>query len=102
MKTSLKTLAPLLAIASWPTYALDQKECEKDMKKEVCVELQMLTDPIICYVSAPKIDKEITVGAGVELCSGSTNWKKTIACYNTAWTELKLNRGQSVALCKGN
>jgi hypothetical protein len=75
-------------MSSWSAFATNQTVNRKDVPA-----------PILCYLLVPEIDKEINVGAGVELCAGSTDAEKTLKCYEQAWTTLKLTRGQAVRLC---
>ena len=64
------------------------------------------TEPTQCY----KIAWEglgFTAGQAIELCSGTTDSKKTILCAVKAWSHPKndglgLNAGQAIRLCKAN
>lgn len=64
------------------------------------------TEPTQCYKVAWE-GLGFTAGQAVELCSGTTDSRKTILCAIKAWSPpqkdgLGLNAGQTVRLCKTN
>ena len=55
------------------------------------------SEPVKCFANIPDVDKEITIGISVDLCAGSIDANKTIACYNKAASTF--NRGLATTLC---
>lgn len=64
-----------------------------------------ISEPVMCYRLVGAVDSGMTVGLGVELCSGTTNAIATLSCFREAFGAIKdgglgLNRGLAVQLCK--
>lgn len=55
------------------------------------------TEPAKCAARISRVDSEISKGIAVDVCAGSTNAEKTIACYGKAASTF--NRGLAVTLC---
>jgi len=55
------------------------------------------TEPAKCAAQISRVDNEISKGIAVEVCAGSTNADKTIACYGKAASTF--NRGMAITLC---
>jgi len=55
------------------------------------------TEPSKCTANISRVDSEISKGIAVDVCAGSTNADKTIACYGKAASTF--NRGMAVTLC---
>ena len=55
------------------------------------------TEPAKCAARISRVDSEISKGIAVDVCSGSTNAEKTIACYAKASSTF--NRGMAITLC---
>ena len=55
------------------------------------------TEPAKCAARISRVDSEISKGIAVDVCAGSTNADKTIACYGKAASTF--NRGMAITLC---
>jgi hypothetical protein len=91
-------------------YAYDPMDCVNDAVKaypeftnglitRLCAAAST-SEPVKCFVGISQVDKSITIGISVDLCTGTTSAKKTLECYGRA-AEMDLNRGMSVRLCSG-
>ena len=90
------SMGAVLLLVSGPAKASDAKAGEP-----------AIPEPIRCYVMAAAVPGGMTVGLGVELCSGTTDADKTVQCFLKAWAHpheggLGLPRGLAVTLCKSN
>lgn len=107
MKAIVLTIAAM-AIAGGPTLAAASDATSKaGSDLEAKARALLSTEPIACYRALAEIDKEMTVGLALRLCSGTTDAIKTVACYGVAWLPasdggLGLNRGNAVDLCRSN
>lgn len=80
----------------------------KEIEEMVKVEIRKLakSEPTLCYRLLTERG-DMMVGMAVELCSGTTDAKKTVACFDEAFRHpgndgLGLPRGLAVQLCKSN
>ena len=75
--------------------------CAESADKGININDKDIPEPIKCYALLSDItgDKEMTVGLGVQLCSGTKDAKATLRCYMVAFNALGLNRGLAVELC---
>ena len=72
---------------------------------EAAIRKAAKSEPSLCYRLAG--GDGMTVGQAIELCGGTTDALKTLACFQEAWGHpdeggLGLNLGQAVDLCKSN
>ena len=91
-----------------PTQELVTEQRLKEIEALLNARLRNLakSEPTLCYRML-SVKGDMTVGLAVELCSGTTDALKTVACYEEAFGHpendgLGLPRGLAVDLCKSN
>lgn len=126
MKNMFRALTVSLLLTSIPAIAdepaadkpVESEPAERKLTEAESAKLQSLirdfkdavrksakSEPTLCYRLAG--GDGMTIGQAVELCGGTTDAFKTLACFEEAFGHpddggLGLNRGQAVDLCKSN